>query len=144
MELLLILNYVSICYVVFKVFKIPVTQWQLATAALGGIIGITALLLLMNYNHPFTTNARIYFGGNARAADRAGPRDRGTGADQCAAQGRGCVVPHRPEVVRIRRRSEEAPPKGPVPSSSKAQQNYDRQAEFLVTSANTCALSCGI
>ncbi len=61
MELLLILIYVSICYVVFKVFKIPVNQWSLATAALGGIIGIALLLLIMNYNHPFTTNARIYF-----------------------------------------------------------------------------------
>ena len=27
----------------------------------GGIIGIALLLLIMNYNHPFTTNARIYF-----------------------------------------------------------------------------------
>jgi multidrug resistance efflux pump len=61
MELLLILIYVSICYVVFKLFKIPVNQWSLATAALGGIIGIVLLLLIMNYNHPFTTNARIYF-----------------------------------------------------------------------------------
>ena len=61
MELLLILIYVSICYVTFKVFKIPVNQWSLATAALGGIIGIALLLLIMNYNHPFTTNARIYF-----------------------------------------------------------------------------------
>ena len=61
MELLLILIYVSICYVVFKVFKIPVNQWSLATAALGGIVGIVLLLLIMNYNHPFTTNARIYF-----------------------------------------------------------------------------------
>jgi multidrug resistance efflux pump len=61
MELLLILLYVSICYVVFKVFKIPVNQWSLATAALGGIVGIVLLLLIMNYNHPFTTNARIYF-----------------------------------------------------------------------------------
>ena len=61
MELLLILIYVSVCYVVFKVFKIPVNQWSLATAALGGIIGIALLLLIMNYNHPFTTNARIYF-----------------------------------------------------------------------------------
>ena len=42
-------------------FKIPVNQWSLATAALGGIIGIAFLLLVMNYNHPFTTNARIYF-----------------------------------------------------------------------------------
>jgi len=61
MELLLILIYVSICYAVFKLFKIPVNQWSLATAALGGIIGIALLLLFMNYNHPFTTNARIYF-----------------------------------------------------------------------------------
>src|SRR5262245_9363560 len=61
MELLLILIYVSICYATFKVFRIPVNQWSLATAALGGIIGIALLLLIMNYNHPFTTNARIYF-----------------------------------------------------------------------------------
>src|SRR6266516_4423436 len=61
MELLLILIYVSICYAVFKVFRIPVNQWSLATAALGGIIGIALLLLIMNYNHPFTKNARIYF-----------------------------------------------------------------------------------
>src|SRR5262249_32856406 len=57
----LILIYVSICYVTFKVFRIPVNQWSLATAALGGIIAIALLLLIMNYNHPFTTNARIYF-----------------------------------------------------------------------------------
>jgi multidrug resistance efflux pump len=61
MELLLILIYVSICYVIFKLFRIPVNQWSLATAALGGIIGIALLLLIMNYNHPFTKNARIYF-----------------------------------------------------------------------------------
>src|SRR5262245_2380334 len=61
MELLLILIYVTICYAIFKIFRIPVNQWSLATAALGGIIGIALLLLIMNYNHPFTTNARIYF-----------------------------------------------------------------------------------
>jgi multidrug resistance efflux pump len=61
MELLLILTYTAFCYGTFKLFKIPVNQWSLATAALGGIIGISLLLLIMNYNHPFTTNARIYF-----------------------------------------------------------------------------------
>ena len=61
MELLLILIYVSFCYVVFKVFRIPVNQWSLATAVLGGIFGIALILLVMNYNHPFTKNARIYF-----------------------------------------------------------------------------------
>ena len=61
MELLLILTYVAICYVIFKIFRIPVNQWSLSTAALGGIIGIALLLLIMNYNHPFTANARIYY-----------------------------------------------------------------------------------
>jgi multidrug resistance efflux pump len=31
------------------------------SASLGGIFGISFLLLVMNYNHPFTSNARIYF-----------------------------------------------------------------------------------
>src|SRR5262249_58232533 len=61
MELLLVLIYVAICVVIFKVLRIPVNQWSLATAALGGIVGIALLLIVMNYNHPFTANARIYF-----------------------------------------------------------------------------------
>ena len=61
MELLLAGIYISFCWVVFKIFRIPVNQWSLATATLGGIIGIVLLLLVMNYNHPFTTQARIYF-----------------------------------------------------------------------------------
>jgi len=61
MELLLILLYVAICIAIFKIFRIPVNEWSLATAALGGILGLSALLLAMNYNHPFSTNARIYY-----------------------------------------------------------------------------------
>jgi multidrug resistance efflux pump len=61
MDLLLILTYVAFCYAVFKIFKIPVNQWSLATATLGGILGLALLLLTMNYNHPFTSSARIYF-----------------------------------------------------------------------------------
>jgi len=61
MELLLILIYVAFCYAIFKIFRIPVNQWTLSTAALGGIMGIFLLLLLMNYNHPFTAQARIYY-----------------------------------------------------------------------------------
>lgn len=61
MELLLALIYVSFCIAIFKIFKIPVNQWSLSTAVLGGIIGISLTLLVMNYNHPFTANARIYF-----------------------------------------------------------------------------------
>ncbi len=61
MEILLIMIYVALCFAIFKLFRIPVNQWSLSTAAFGGIIGIGLLLLTMNYNHPFTSNARIYF-----------------------------------------------------------------------------------
>src|SRR6478672_1319991 len=61
MELLLILTYAAICYAVFKIFRIPVNKWTLPTAVLGGIFMIGAILLVMNYNHPFTATARIYF-----------------------------------------------------------------------------------
>jgi phosphate/sulfate permease len=59
MELLLILMYASICIVIFKIFRIPMNQWSLSTAVLGGIVGIALLLIGMAYNHPFSTNARI-------------------------------------------------------------------------------------
>jgi multidrug resistance efflux pump len=61
MEILLTLTYVAICYGVFKLFRIPVNQWTLATAGLGGVIGLSLLFITMAYNHPFSTNARIYF-----------------------------------------------------------------------------------
>src|SRR5690606_26316755 len=61
MDLLLILTYAAFCYAIFKIFRIPVNQWTLATAALGGAIGIAMLLLVMNYNHPYTREARFYF-----------------------------------------------------------------------------------
>jgi multidrug resistance efflux pump len=61
MEILLIGIYVALCYVIFKLFRIPVNQWSLSTATLGGIFGIALILLFMNYNHPYTANARIYF-----------------------------------------------------------------------------------
>lgn len=61
MDLLLILTYTAIAYAIFKIFKIPVNKWTLPTAALGGIVLIAGLILLMSYNHPFTTDARIYF-----------------------------------------------------------------------------------
>jgi multidrug resistance efflux pump len=44
-----------------RFFRIPVNQWTLATAALGGIFGLSFIFIAMAYNHPFSTNARIYF-----------------------------------------------------------------------------------
>src|SRR6516165_9172794 len=61
MEILLIGIYVALCMAVFKIFRIPVNQWSLSSAALIGIFGIFLLILAMAYNHPFTTNARIYY-----------------------------------------------------------------------------------
>lgn len=61
MEILLTMTYVALCYATFKLFRIPVNQWTLATAALGGIFGLSLLFITMAYNHPFSTNARIYF-----------------------------------------------------------------------------------
>lgn len=61
MEILLTLTYVALCYAVFRLFRIPVNQWTLATAALGGIFGLSLLFITMAYNHPFSTNARVYF-----------------------------------------------------------------------------------
>ena len=61
MDLLLILTYAAICIVIFKVFKIPLTKWTVPTAALGGVILIGTLVLVMNYNHPYSNIAREFY-----------------------------------------------------------------------------------
>jgi len=61
MDLLLILTYVAITTVVFKVFKIPLNKWSVPTAALGGILLIGTLIVVMNYNHPYSETSRDYF-----------------------------------------------------------------------------------
>ena len=61
MEILLLSIYGAICWVVFKIFNIPLNKWTLPTAVLGGIVMLFFILLIMNYNHPFTKEARIYF-----------------------------------------------------------------------------------
>jgi multidrug resistance efflux pump len=61
MDLLLVLTYTAICYAIFKIFKIPVNKWTVPTAALGGVVIISGLVLLVSYNHPFTNDGRIYF-----------------------------------------------------------------------------------
>ncbi len=61
MDFLLILTYSAICIGIFKLFKIRVTAISLLTAVLGGVAIIAFLLLAMNYNHPFSKEARFYF-----------------------------------------------------------------------------------
>jgi len=54
MDLLLIMTYAALCITIFKVFNIPLNKWSVPTAVLGGVVLIGTLILLMNYNHPFT------------------------------------------------------------------------------------------
>ncbi|QQX81217.1 HlyD family secretion protein [Shewanella sp. KX20019] len=61
MDLLLVLTYTAICIAIFKIFKIPLTKWTVPTAILGGIFIVGALILLMNYNHPYTPFAKEIF-----------------------------------------------------------------------------------
>ena len=61
MDLLLILIYTSLCIVIFKVFKIPLTKWTVPTAVLGGIVLLGGLVMTMNYNHPYSEISRTYF-----------------------------------------------------------------------------------
>ncbi|SPX20148.1 HlyD-family secretion protein [Escherichia coli] len=58
MDLLIILTYVAFAWAMFKIFKIPVNKWTIPTAALGGIFIVSGLILLMNYNHPYTFKAQ--------------------------------------------------------------------------------------
>ncbi|NDO80865.1 hypothetical protein CJP72_08825 [Citrobacter sp. NCU1] len=58
MDLLIVMTYAAISWVIFKVFNIPVNKWSVPTAVLGGIFLVSGLILLMNYNHPYTNNAQ--------------------------------------------------------------------------------------
>lgn len=61
MDLLILLTYAGFAIAVFKIFKFPVNGYTVVTAALGGIALLATLLLLMNYNHPFTQSARFFY-----------------------------------------------------------------------------------
>ncbi|BBQ52490.1 HlyD family secretion protein [Aeromonas jandaei] len=61
MDLLLILTYTALCVAIFKIFRIPLNKWTVPTAALGGVILIGTLIMLMNYNHPYSEMARNYY-----------------------------------------------------------------------------------
>jgi multidrug resistance efflux pump len=58
-ETLILLLYATICIVIFKVFSIPLNKWSIPTAILGGILLLSALILTMNYNHPYTERAQM-------------------------------------------------------------------------------------
>ena len=58
---LLILIYAGILWVVFKVFKVPINKWTATTSILVGFFGIGFVVLVQNYHHPYSREARYYF-----------------------------------------------------------------------------------
>lgn len=58
---LLTIIYVAILFVIFKVFKVPLNKWTVTTSILVGLFGIGLIVLTMNYNHPYSREARMYF-----------------------------------------------------------------------------------
>ncbi|WP_063692775.1 HlyD family secretion protein [Bradyrhizobium stylosanthis] len=54
-------TYAAICIVVFKLFRVRASTWTISTAVLGGLFGVGGLLIALNYNQPFTPDARILF-----------------------------------------------------------------------------------
>lgn len=61
METLMLLTYITFCWIIFKVFKIEVNKWSLTTAILGGVVLIGSMLMGMAYFHPGSRTARTYF-----------------------------------------------------------------------------------
>jgi len=58
---LLIIIYAAILWVVFKVFKVPINKWTATTSILVGFFGIGLVVLVMNYYHPYSREARLYY-----------------------------------------------------------------------------------
>ncbi|PPQ18928.1 HlyD family secretion protein [Bradyrhizobium sp. AC87j1] len=58
---LLFLTYAAICIAVFKLFGVKASTWSISTAVLGGLFGVGGLLVALNYNQPFTPDARFLF-----------------------------------------------------------------------------------
>lgn len=61
MTTLLCLIYVAICIVTFRFLRVPLTKWTVTTAVVAGVILVGGIVVVMNYNHPFSRDGRIYF-----------------------------------------------------------------------------------
>ncbi|MEN8141011.1 MAG: biotin/lipoyl-binding protein [Thermodesulfobacteriota bacterium] len=61
METLLILTYATLCWLIFKIFKIPLNKWTITTVILGGVLMLGTIMAGMAYFHPASKSARTYF-----------------------------------------------------------------------------------
>jgi multidrug resistance efflux pump len=61
MDILIILTYTALCLTVFKFFKIPLNKWSVPTAVLGGVMLLSAIMVTMNYLHPYAKYGKELF-----------------------------------------------------------------------------------
>ena len=61
MEAILLSAYFSLCWIIFKIFKIPLNKWSGTTVILGAVIMMGTILMGMAYYHPSSRTARTYF-----------------------------------------------------------------------------------
>ena len=61
MELILLTIYFTFCWIIIKIFKIPVNQWTIVTVFLGAVVMLGTILAGMAYFHPASKTARSYF-----------------------------------------------------------------------------------
>ncbi|NAW56249.1 MULTISPECIES: HlyD family secretion protein [unclassified Vibrio] len=60
METLIILSYIALCVVVFKVFRVPKNKWTLTTASVIGMCLVGWIFLYMAMYQPVSRMARVY------------------------------------------------------------------------------------
>lgn len=60
METLIILSYVALCVIVFKVFKLVVNKWTVTTASVIGLFIVGWIFLYMAMYQPVSRMARLY------------------------------------------------------------------------------------
>lgn len=61
MDLLILITYFSLCWVIFRIFNISINTWSITTVVLGAIIILGTMLSIVSYYHPASVTARSYF-----------------------------------------------------------------------------------
>ncbi|KYJ87708.1 HlyD family secretion protein [Sulfurovum riftiae] len=61
MDLILILTYLALVTLIFKIFRVPVNKWSVTTAIFGGALILGWIYISMGYFHPATTHGQSYF-----------------------------------------------------------------------------------
>jgi len=61
MDMLMMLTYVALAVIAFKIFHVPVTKWTVTTTGVGGGFLMAWIYISMAFFHPYTPHARSYF-----------------------------------------------------------------------------------